>query len=106
MPETSIWPFTWMSNVLSRFIRPAPRAQSSDWVVWRNVLPLTVTFCCPLLHPVVLSAPVSRSDFTTMLWLALELLTRGASVLAALATSVAPPATIGAAKLVPAMSAE
>ena len=106
MPETSIWPFTWMSNVLSRFIRPAPRAQSSDCVVWRKVVPPTVTLCCPLLHPVVLSAPVSRSDFTTMLWLALELLTRGASVLAALATSVAPPATIGAAKLVPAMSAE
>ena len=103
MPETSIWPFSWMSNVLSRFIRPAPRAQSSDCVVWRNVVPPTVTLCWPLFQPVILSAPVSKSDFTTMLCLALELLTSGASVFAPLATSVAPPATIGDAKLVPLM---
>ena len=69
-------------------------------------MPPTVTDCWPFDQPVVLSAPVSSSDLTTMLWAAAGFDARVGSVLAALTTSAAPPATSEEAKLVPAIPSE
>ena len=84
------------ANAWSRFIRPAPTARSRPCEVL-HVEPLNVW---ALVHPAVLSALFWSTTLTTRPSVASARLANEL-VRASLTSRVAPPATVGAAKLVP-----